>query len=86
MNATILLFSLAIMSASLLIAKASPVHMVPVQSDSRNADNVTAPIPKQHFSLSRYTAMVQKLIGILQIIWTMLAEHVRIKYICNSYG
>ena len=81
MSNSVLLLTLAIVSAVMLMTNASPVDMMLVQSNgSATVTPTTTPNgTEQHFSLSRYTAMVHRLVATLQTIQTLLAEHVRIR-------
>ena len=77
MSNSVLLLMFGIMSALML---ASPVNMIPVQSDSGNSSNVnttTAP-NHEHSTLAQYTAMLQQLVEAMQTIQTLLEKHVRI--------
>lgn len=76
----LLLLTLATTSTIVLMAKASPVNTMLVQSDSSNTSTLgTTTAPNHvHFSLNRYTAMVDQLVGAMQTIHILLKEHVRI--------
>ena len=73
-----------------LIAKPSLVHLKPVQSDSDNTANastttLSANPPRQNLSLPRYTAMVDNLVGALQIIHSLLTQHVSVIFIITDH-
>ena len=76
-----ILVSLLVMSAVLcLTAIAYPVNIVPIHPVGDSIDiahTTTAPYPEQHISLSRFTAMVHRLVGALQFIWIIVKENVR---------
>lgn len=78
------LVSLLVMSAALLLtAKGFPV--APIHPDAGTTDTsqtTTAPNPERNISLSRYTAMVHRLVGAMQTIWIIVKENVR-HYITN---
>ena len=78
------LVSLLVMSAALLLtAKGFPV--APIHPDAGTTDTsktTTAPNPERNISLSRYTAMVHRLVGAMQTIWIIIKENVR-HYIAN---
>ena len=73
------LVSLLVMSAALLLtAKGFPV--APIHPDAGTTDTsqtTTAPNPERNISLSRYTAMVHRLVGAMQTIWIIVKENVR---------
>ena len=80
MKATLILLLTA---ALVLTAKASPLSGVPDDSDTDAAHPTTPPNLQHNISLTRYTAMVERLVGAMQTTWTVLTEHVR-KSCCNS--
>lgn len=74
-------FTIAIASMLMLVLT-SPVNMVPVHSDGGNTSNVTMttthpPNPEHHFLLSRFTAIVRRLVQAWQTIWALVKQHVR---------
>ena len=79
-----ILVSLLVMSAVLcLTAIAYPVNIVPIHPVGDSIDithTTTAPNPEQRISLSRFTAMVHRLVGALQFIWIIVKENVRKSY------
>ena len=77
-----LLLTIAIASM-LMLMLTSPVNMIPVYSDGGNTSNATMttthpPNPEHHFSLSRFTTIVRRLVEAWQIIWALVKQHVRI--------
>ena len=78
-----ILVSLFVMSATLdlwLTGIAYPVNVVPIHPVGDSIDiahTTTAPNPEQHISLSRFTAMVHRLVGALQFIWIIVKKNVR---------
>ena len=79
MNTLFLLSSFALV----MILQPAEVIMMPVQSDSSNNANanITSSSPNpptQNLSLPRYTAMVDDLVRALQVIHSLLAQHVSV--------
>ena len=73
MSNSVLLLMFGITSALML---ASPVNMMPVQSESSNS--TTTALNRNHSTLVQYTAMLQQLVDAMQTIQTLLEKHVRI--------
>ena len=83
MSNSVLLLMFGIASALML---ASPVNMMPVQSENSNSSNVSTTTTLNHEQnfLSQYIAMLEPLVEAMQTIQSLLEEHVRIVLILTS--
>ena len=73
MSNSVLLLMFGITSTLML---ASPVNMMPVQSESSNS--TTTALNRNHSTLVQYTVMLKQLVDAMQTIQTLLEKHVRI--------
>ena len=85
MSNSVLLLTLAIVSAVMLMANASPVDIVSVQPNGHIAVTPnTAPNIEQRISMSKYTAVVRKVVGAWQVISRVFHQIAEVCAMANS--